>query len=106
MTPEALSRFLQRLVEHRLMFSTMIWGPPGIGKSSIVVQTAQAHDLDVIDLRLSQDGLAVPGSSGRSEGMNQRPTHGRDRGDASCEDSLFDHGVLPVTFPTAVLSRR
>jgi MoxR-like ATPase len=54
MTPEALSRFLQRLVEHRLMFSTMIWGAPGIGKSSIVVQTAQAHDLDVIDLRLSQ----------------------------------------------------
>lgn len=54
MTPEALSQFLRKLVEHRLMFSTMIWGPPGIGKSSIVAQTAQAHGLDMIDLRLSQ----------------------------------------------------
>jgi hypothetical protein len=54
MTPEALSQFLQKLVEHRLMFSTMIWGPPGIGKSSIVAQTAQAHGLEMIDLRLSQ----------------------------------------------------
>jgi hypothetical protein len=54
MTPEALSQFLQKLVEHRLMFSTMIWGPPGIGKSSIVAQTAQTHGLDMIDLRLSQ----------------------------------------------------
>jgi AAA domain (dynein-related subfamily) len=54
MTPEALATFLKKLVEHRLKLSTMIWGPPGIGKSSIVAQTAQAHDLEVIDLRLSQ----------------------------------------------------
>lgn len=54
MTPEALSHFLNKLVRHRLMFSTMIWGPPGIGKSSIVAQTAQAHDMEIIDLRLSQ----------------------------------------------------
>lgn len=54
MTPEALSHFLRQLVEHRLMFSTMIWGPPGIGKSSIVAQTARAHDMEVIDVRLSQ----------------------------------------------------
>jgi MoxR-like ATPase len=32
----------------------MIWGPPGIGKSSIVAQTAAAHGLACIDLRLSQ----------------------------------------------------
>ncbi len=44
----------------------MIWGPPGIGKSSIVAQTAAAHGLDFIDLRLSQlaptdlRGLPVP----------------------------------------------
>jgi hypothetical protein len=54
MTPEALSRFLRKLVENRLMFSTMVWGPPGIGKSSIVAQTARAHDMEIIDLRLSQ----------------------------------------------------
>lgn len=54
MTPEALSHFLQSLVKNNLMFSTMIWGPPGIGKSSIVAQTAQAHQMQIIDLRLSQ----------------------------------------------------
>jgi MoxR-like ATPase len=36
------------------MVSTMIWGPPGIGKSSIVSQLAQTHNLEFIDLRLSQ----------------------------------------------------
>lgn len=54
MTPEALSTFLSKLVNHSLKLSTMIWGPPGIGKSSIVAQTAQAHNLEMIDLRLSQ----------------------------------------------------
>lgn len=54
MTPEALTTFLQKLVHHRLMFSTMIWGAPGIGKSSIVAQTAQAQHMEVIDVRLSQ----------------------------------------------------
>ncbi|HTK06439.1 MAG TPA: MoxR family ATPase [Ktedonobacteraceae bacterium] len=54
MTPEALSSFLHKLVEHRLMFSTMIWGAPGIGKSSIVAQTAAAYEMEMIDLRLSQ----------------------------------------------------
>jgi hypothetical protein len=54
MTPESLSDFLDKLVKHRLMFSTMIWGAPGIGKSSIVAQTAAAHKMEMIDLRLSQ----------------------------------------------------
>ena len=54
MTPEALAKFLHTLVKHRLMFSTMIWGAPGIGKSSIVAQTAEEHKMEVIDLRLSQ----------------------------------------------------
>lgn len=54
MTPESLAKFLQTLVKHRLMFSTMIWGAPGIGKSSIVAQTAEAHKMEMIDLRLSQ----------------------------------------------------
>ncbi len=54
MTPETLFLFLRKLVRHRLMFSTMIWGPPGVGKSSIVAQVAQATGMEVIDLRLSQ----------------------------------------------------
>jgi MoxR-like ATPase len=54
MTPQALTAYLDSLVRERIMFSTMIWGPPGIGKSSIVAQTAAAHDLAIIDVRLSQ----------------------------------------------------
>src|SRR5882672_6275659 len=54
MTPETLSNFLNTLVKNKLMFSTMIWGAPGIGKSSIVAQTAEVHQMEMIDLRLSQ----------------------------------------------------
>lgn len=66
MTPQALADFLGRLVKNQLFFSTMIWGPPGIGKSSIVAQTAEAHGMACIDVRLSQlaptdlRGLPVP----------------------------------------------
>ncbi len=66
MKPSALAAYLDRLVTHELMLSTMIWGPPGIGKSSIVAQTAQSHGLEFIDVRLSQlaptdlRGLPVP----------------------------------------------
>ena len=32
----------------------MLWGAPGIGKSQIIAQVASAHDVDIIDIRLSQ----------------------------------------------------
>ncbi|MES9846215.1 MAG: AAA family ATPase [Candidatus Sedimenticola sp. PURPLELP] len=32
----------------------MLWGPPGVGKSQMVAQIATAHDVPVIDIRLSQ----------------------------------------------------
>lgn len=32
----------------------MLWGPPGVGKSQIVAQIAQHHDIQMIDIRLSQ----------------------------------------------------
>ncbi len=54
MKPAELAAYLNGLIEERLKLSCMIWGPPGIGKSSIVAQTAAAHRLPVIDLRLSQ----------------------------------------------------
>ncbi|NTW00360.1 MAG: MoxR family ATPase [Oscillochloris sp.] len=66
MKPSALAAYLDRLVTNQIMLSTMIWGPPGIGKSSIVAQTAAAHELEFIDVRLSQlaptdlRGLPVP----------------------------------------------
>lgn len=71
MTPQALKSYLQKLVEHRMQISTMIWGPPGIGKSSIVSQVATTYGLDFVDVRLSQlaptdlRGLPVP-ENGRS----------------------------------------
>jgi len=52
----------------------MLWGPPGIGKSSIVNQAAESLGMHVIDLRLSQldptdfRGVPMPNrDSGRSE---------------------------------------
>lgn len=54
MKPAELARYLEGLIQHQLKLSTMIWGPPGIGKSSIVAQTAAAHNLPCIDVRLSQ----------------------------------------------------
>lgn len=32
----------------------MIWGPPGVGKSQLVAQVAQEHDVPLLDIRLSQ----------------------------------------------------
>lgn len=54
MKPSELASYLDQLVRSKLKLSTMIWGPPGIGKSSIVAQTARTHKLGFIDLRLSQ----------------------------------------------------
>ncbi len=54
MNPEDLKNYLDRLISNNLKISTMIWGAPGIGKSSIVHQLAKAHQLEFIDLRLSQ----------------------------------------------------
>ena len=54
MNPEHLKTYLDRLIVNDLKISTMIWGAPGIGKSSIVSQLAAAHQLEFIDIRLSQ----------------------------------------------------
>ena len=32
----------------------MLWGPPGVGKSQIIIQIGQQHNIPVIDIRLSQ----------------------------------------------------
>jgi MoxR-like ATPase len=72
MTPLALKNYLEKLVSHELRLSTMLWGPPGVGKSSIVAQVAAANGLEFVDVRLSQlaptdlRGLPVP-EGGRSK---------------------------------------
>lgn len=66
MTPSELSNFLARIVRDGVDLSIMIWGAPGIGKSSVVRQVAEHAEIDLIDLRLSQlaptdlRGLPVP----------------------------------------------
>jgi MoxR-like ATPase len=54
MTPTALKTYLDRILQKHLTASIMIWGPPGVGKSSIVGQLAVANQLEFIDVRLSQ----------------------------------------------------
>ena len=54
MTPTQLKTYLNQLLNQNIKISTMIWGAPGIGKSSIVSQVAQQHNIDFVDVRLSQ----------------------------------------------------
>ncbi|BAY10563.1 AAA family ATPase [Calothrix sp. NIES-2098] len=54
MTPADLKAYLDNLLSKNLSLSTMIWGAPGIGKSSIVAQLARKHQIDFVDVRLSQ----------------------------------------------------
>jgi len=54
MTPSELYIELSQMAKQRIRCSVMIWGPPGVGKSSIVEQVATANGMQIIDLRLSQ----------------------------------------------------
>jgi AAA domain (dynein-related subfamily) len=65
-TPEGLAGFLSQMVSNNVRHAVMIWGPPGVGKSSIVSNVASVTNMAVIDVRLSQlaptdlRGLPVP----------------------------------------------
>lgn len=54
MSPTQLQETLSTILSAKLQRAVMIWGPPGVGKSSIVAQLATRHGLDLLDLRLSQ----------------------------------------------------
>jgi hypothetical protein len=54
MNPAQLEQYLDGVIQADVYLSTMLWGPPGIGKSSIVRQIADRNDLEVVDVRLSQ----------------------------------------------------
>jgi len=62
-----LTVFLNKILEKEIQSSIMIWGAPGIGKSSVVSQIANSNNLELIDLRISQlaptdlRGIPVPG---------------------------------------------
>ena len=54
MTPNELHKYLSKVAKRKIKLSVMIWGPPGVGKSSIVKQITEIQSLRFIDLRLSQ----------------------------------------------------
>jgi MoxR-like ATPase len=54
MTPAGLKQQLANLLQHGICRSVMIWGPPGIGKSSIVASVATERGMELTDLRMSQ----------------------------------------------------
>ncbi len=76
MRPTELTEFLEKIINSTLKKSIMIWGAPGIGKSSIVSSLAKKLNLEFLDLRLSQlaptdlRGLPVPiNSSSNKKGI-------------------------------------
>ncbi|MCW8945473.1 MAG: MoxR family ATPase [Sedimenticola sp.] len=57
MRPAAISTILDReylSTEHGHHTPVMLWGPPGVGKSQLVSQVGDRHQVPVIDIRLSQ----------------------------------------------------
>lgn len=51
MNPQSAKRSIDHLTKRKV--PVFLWGPPGIGKSSIVSQIAKDRDIGFIDLRLS-----------------------------------------------------
>ena len=45
---------LTKIIDNDIKHSVFLWGPPGIGKSSVVKGVAKSNDLELIDLRISQ----------------------------------------------------
>ena len=72
MRPEQVSKILTQ--EFESVFDghhtpVMLWGAPGIGKSQIISQVASNHDVEIIDIRLSQmepsDLRGIPFKNGK-----------------------------------------
>ncbi len=51
MNPQKIKRSVEHLIERKVPI--FLWGPPGIGKSSIIAQIAKEKEIACIDLRLS-----------------------------------------------------
>jgi MoxR-like ATPase len=54
MGPRQLHAYLEQLISNDVQHAVMMWGKPGIGKSSIVRQLAESRDIEFVDVRLSQ----------------------------------------------------
>ena len=53
MTPKEVALFLRSVIPYADTPAIFVWGPPGIGKSAVVAQTAEALDIEFIDMRLA-----------------------------------------------------
>ena len=51
MKPSQLTRILGSLLERK--WPVFLWGPPGVGKSSIVKRVAEEKGLEIMDVRAS-----------------------------------------------------
>jgi len=54
LTVSEAAKTLNQIVKREIKTSLMMWGAPGIGKSSIVNDVAKSGGMEVIDVRLSQ----------------------------------------------------
>jgi hypothetical protein len=72
LTPQGVKKFLASLLkrEAKEVPSVFLWGPPGIGKSSLVRQVAEKEGIGIIDLRLSLldaiDLRGIPATEGKN----------------------------------------
>jgi hypothetical protein len=53
-TVSEASKHLNSIIQGQIKTSLMMWGAPGIGKSSIVAKVAKMNEMEIIDVRLSQ----------------------------------------------------
>jgi midasin (ATPase involved in ribosome maturation) len=53
-TISEVQRSLTKIIANKVKHSVFLWGPPGIGKSSIMRKVANDSQLEYIDLRVSQ----------------------------------------------------
>src|SRR5574337_523415 len=50
LNPQEVRTFVERCMEVKL--PAFVWGPPGIGKSDVIMQIAESQERPVVDLRL------------------------------------------------------
>lgn len=94
MNPTELSAHLAKLLESGIPHSVMIWGPPGVGKSSIVATATRQAGIGLVDVRLSQlaptDLRGLPAVSATSDTERGRTEW--------CPPDFLPHGGKGVLF--------
>lgn len=77
--PSQLKDIIRQLIKNKIMHPLMIWGPPGVGKSSIVQQVAAEFGMGFYDVRLGQlsplDLRGLPRAQQVNFGTAEKPIH-------------------------------